>query len=179
MIKKLYEVFEHQADLMAQLAPKERENGYEPPEAPLDLQDRSHQQHFRLMAWFFTEEIVESLMAEDFQLAEELSDVLHFGVELCILAGVTPERVALVSSSETIFRPDLVDVLIFVGRAVNLMKAKPWKSHPQATPEVELQNYLSVALAALLKYIQAQHLDFHQIYFHKNQINKKRIQNQY
>lgn len=178
MIEQLYRIFEHQRDLMERLAPKELENGYLAPTPPLDLQLREHQQHFRLMAWFFTEEVVESLLASDEEHAEELSDVLHFLTELCILADVSPESVAAVLIA-TDSRPDVLDVLIQVGKAANRMKAKPWKSNPQPTDEEAVQRCLRTALAYLWKYIQAEGHDPHEIYFHKNEINKKRIQSGY
>lgn len=178
MITELYRIFEHQRDLMEQLAPKERENGYFPPAPPLDLQLREHQQHFRLMAWFFTEEVVESFLASDEEHAEELSDVLHFLTELCILTGVSPESVAAVVVAMD-SRPDILDVLIQVGKAANCMKAKPWKSNPQPTDEKAVQRCLRTALAYMWKYIQIEGYDPHEIYFHKNEINKKRVQGGY
>ena len=178
MIEQLYRIFEHQRDLMDRIAPKELENGYLAPTPPLDLRLREHQQHFRMMAWFFTEEVVESLLASDEEQAEELSDVLHFLTELCILTEVSPESVVAVLIRSD-FRPDILDVLIQVGKAANLMKAKPWKSNPQPTDEEAVQRSLRVALAYMWKYIQAEGHDPHEIYFHKNEINKKRIQSGY
>ena len=178
MIRQLYDVFEHQRELMDRLAPKERENGYLAPTPPLDMQLREHQQHFRMMAWFFTEEVVESLLASDEEHAEELSDVLHFLTELCILTDVSPESVAAVLIA-TDSRPDILDVLIQVGNAANRMKAKPWKSNPQPTDEEAVQRCLRTALAYMWKYIQNEGYDPHEIYFHKNEINKKRIETGY
>ena len=178
MIRQLYDVFEHQRELMDRLAPKERENGYLAPTPPLDMQLREHQQHFRMMAWFFTEEVVESLLASDEEHAEELSDVLHFLTELCILTDVSPESVAAVLVS-TDSRPDILDVLIQVGNAANRMKAKPWKSNPQPTDEEAVQRSLRTALAYMWKYIQIEGHHPHEIYFHKNEINKKRIETGY
>lgn len=178
MIEQLYRIYEHQRDLMEKIAPKERENGYLAPPPPLDLRLREHQQHFRMMAWFFTEEVVESLLASDEEHAEELSDVLHFLTELCILTDVSPESVAAVLIL-TDFRPDILDVLIQVGRAANRMKAKPWKSNPQPTDEKEVQRCLGTALAYMWKHIQIEGHDPHEIYFHKNEINKKRIETGY
>lgn len=178
MIEQLYRIYEHQRDLMDRLAPKELENGYPVPTPPLDLQLREHQQHFRMMAWFFTEEVVESLLASDEEHAEELSDALHFLTELCILTDVSPESVAAVLIL-TDFRPDILDVLLQVGRAANRMKAKPWKSNPQPTDEEEVQRCLRTALAYMWKHIQIEGHDPHEIYFHKNEINKKRIETGY
>lgn len=178
MIEQLYRIFEHQRDLMDRIAPKELENGYLAPTPPLDLRLREHQQHFRMMAWFFTEEVVESLLASDEEHAEELSDVLHFLTELCILTEVSPESVVAVLIRSD-FRPDILDVLIQVGKAANLMKAKPWKSNPQPTDEEAVQRSLRTALAYMWKYIQIEGHDPHEIYFHKNEINKKRIETGY
>ena len=178
MIRQLYDVFEHQRDLMERIAPKELENGYLAPTPPLDLRLREHQQHFRLMAWFLTEGIVESITADEESFSEEMSDVLHFMVELCILADVSPEAV-LATYTQAPLRPDVLDVLIQVGKAANRMKAKPWKSNPQPTDEEAVQRCLRTALAYLWKYNQIEGYDPSQIYFNKNEINKKRIETGY
>jgi len=178
MIRELYDVFEHQRELMDALAPKEEANGYTPPTPPLDLQDRGHQQHFRMMAWFLTEEVVEAIIAKEDEYPEELSDVLHFMVELCILADVSPEAV-LATHTTLDNHPDLLDVLIQVGKATNMLKAKPWKSNPQPTDEAEFQRTLRYGLAYLLRFLKIYDLDFHRVYFLKNGINKQRLQNGY
>lgn len=178
MIRQLYDVFEHQRDLMERIAPKELENGYLAPTPPLDLRLREHQQHFRLMAWFLTEEIVESITADEESFSEEMSDVLHFMVELCILADVSPEAV-LATYTQAPLRPDVLDVLIQVGGAANLLKAKPWKSNPQPVDEDAFKRYVRTGLAYLLHVMRIHELDFHRIYFNKNEINKKRIQSGY
>ena len=92
--------------------------------------------------------------------------------------ATAPESVAAVLIV-TDSRPDVLDVLIQVGKAANRMKAKPWKSNPQPTDEEAVQRCLRTALAYLWRYIEIEGHDPHRIYFHKNEINKKRTQSGY
>ena len=116
----LNKVFDFQRSLMEKLAPVEQSLGYTPPRIPLDFTQRAHQDWFRLMSWYLVEEISEAVHATPEELPEELADCLHFAVELCILADVTPEDL------QPIFQMDLFDdipaqfQLIDVGRSSSL-----------------------------------------------------------
>ena len=65
-------------------------------ESPVDLSDRFGQAKLRDYAWRMTEELTEASWSLDKKLGwtdfcEELVDALHFLVELCIHAGITPD----------------------------------------------------------------------------------------
>lgn len=97
---KLEAIFERQAKYLKSLAPTYIHNGFlrHASVFPWDLDDRHYQEEFRLLAWRFTEELVEA--AEVYQTIhpanqgkalyrEEVSDALHFLIELCLVSGVS------------------------------------------------------------------------------------------
>src|SRR5215467_11865710 len=94
MPDKLIEIFEHQEAYMHKLLPTYIHNGFgEHASWPWDLNGRKSQEQFRLLAWRYTEEIIEA--GETYygssnheNLKEELADALHFLIELCIASGV-------------------------------------------------------------------------------------------
>ena len=177
------ELFDFQASLMEKLAPVERELGYTPPPIPLDFNQRAHQDWFRLMSWYFTEELVEVITAKPEDRGEELADALHFSIELCILAGVDHERVQS-HSQQDLFEDcpisvSLMSPLITLGRAVNLLKAKHWKRNPQPLDLPDFQSLVSLHLYQLLNYIRTQGFDPKVIYMAKHQKNEERIKTQY
>lgn len=179
----LQKLFDYQAGLMEKLAPVEGELGYTPPPIPLDFTQRGHQDWFRMMSWYFTEEVVETLSAKVEDRPEELADCLHFSIELCILAGVTPERVRqhaqldLYEPTATEF--SLVQSLITLGQAVNLLKAKHWKRNPQPVDLPQFQSLVSLSTYQLLRCILSEQLNPEVIYMAKHQENENRIKSCY
>lgn len=184
MLKKL---FEFQRGLMEKLAPVERELGYSPPPVPLDFRQRQHQDWFRLMSWYLTEEIVETLTSGPEEHSSELADCLHFAIELCILSGLDGEEFSrrfeqaeqLDLFEEAPEEYSLTDVLISLGLAVNLLKAKHWKRNPQDTDIPELQSHLFSMLYRLICVIRSEGYCYHDIYMDKHKVNEKRIETNY
>lgn len=179
----MHKIFAYQQSLMDKLAPVEISLGYTPPQVPLDFTQRQHQDWFRLMSWYLTEELVEALTATPEEKAEELADCLHFATELCILAGATPDDVEFHSRvdeyADAPWQYTLEDVLIALGMANNLLKAKHWKKNPQPTNLESFKTYLSGMLYRLVKHIEAQKLSPEDIYFAKHKKNEERIQTNY
>ena len=181
------ELFDFQRSLMDKLAPVERELGYTPPPIPLDFTLRPHQDWFRLMSWYLTEEIVETLTATQQDRPEELADCLHFAIELCILAGINPEdygRREYAAKQLDMFvdhpwQYHLRDVLIDLGRAVNLLKAKHWKRKPQPVNLERFQDHLFNMLFKLVQVIRGDGLKPEEIYMAKHQKNEERIKTKY
>ncbi len=115
--------------------------------------------------------------------AEELADALHFGVELCILAGITADEIKAHSQldmfDEAPWTYQLQDVLVPLGAANNLLKAKHWKRNPQETDPEAFKRHLKEMLHRLLSYIKHHGYCFHTDYFAKHQKNEERIQTGY
>ena len=87
------EIFEKQNELATKFKEIEKLNGYEPLAYPVDLQSRSGQDRMRMFFSFFSEEIAEANSASDDEFPMELSDILHFAVEIALMAGVTPSAI--------------------------------------------------------------------------------------
>lgn len=179
----LTRIFEHQRSLMETLKPVEISLGYPVPPVPLDLNDRAHQQHFRLMAWFLVEELVEAKIGSSDDFPEEMADALHFAVELCILADIKPSTVeSRLAAAMFEFYPTVhtfMDVITYLGRAVNLLKAKPWKKNPQLPGIITVQYHLGFALVTLLQMFYQAGIDPETEYFKKHKINEVRVQEGY
>ena len=152
--------------------PLEQENGYpEPPHPPLDLSLRDHQQRLRMCCWWIVEEWGEYFDAPDHEVASELSDILHFTVEACLLVGIKPEDFDL---NSTITSTDF-SLVVYVIRAAQRLKAKPWKKQYNP-PDLEfIQSQFKQALISLIQLIESDGFDPHSIYFIKNKENKERI----
>lgn len=179
----LQTIFDAQTELMHKYHPIEQALGYNPPEAPVDIQSRTGQDRLRQFAWWITEEVVELEQASPEEAKGEMSDVLHFVVELCILAGVDAE-VHLPSPLLNQFDPmpefvDPYDIILHTGVAINKLKAKPWKQTPKPVDEEAFRASIKEILRATAMLIQQQAWDIEEIYFHKNQINQQRIQTGY
>ena len=179
----LDKVFDFQRSLMEKLAPVEQSLGYTPPSIPLDFTRRDHQDWFRLMSWYLVEEISETISAPAAELPEELADCLHFAVELCILAGVTPDDI------QPIFQMDLfddipeqfelIDVISVLGMAVNKLKGKHWKKQFTPPDMHQFQTLLANVLFRLVKVMWSHNVDPYAEYFKKHQKNETRIESGY
>lgn len=177
---KLTEIFEAQKVLMHKYHDIEVSNGVpDVPIGPLDFNLRDRQMRFRLTTHWMIEECVEAVEADPENLASELSDILHFMTEAAIYAGVTPAHFQFHESRQS---PNLMHLVIILGRATNLMKAKPWKQTLKPWTlqnQTLLERYVREAYEFLLEHISSQGLDAHEIYFQKNEVNHERIQTQY
>ena len=179
----LTKMFEAQHQLALKFAPNERVNGYAPPtEFPLDLALRASQDRLRAFAWYITEEVVEAQSAPSENYIEELSDALHFAIELCLLAGTTPEYISALEANEgyeeLMLPSQLYMVIIHVGLAMNQCKAKPWKLKPK-TPDVDYVRYhLAKAVLTVVSLLRQADIDPEKAYFMKEKINQQRIKDQ-
>lgn len=178
-------IFEHQHQLMHKYHPIEESLGYAPPDPhylPITINSRDGQDRLRQFAWWVTEECVEAMLASPQERAEELSDVLHFLTELCLLAGVQAPLLAdikAVRSMEIASFYTLSDVILHVGRATNLLKMKPWKQSPKQTDPEQYRNHVRQALITLINVMLNYEVDPHEAYFNKHKVNQTRIQEGY
>jgi len=178
-LEALQRLFDAQHQLALKFAPNEIANGYTPPTSfPMDLNKRATQDRLRAFAWHIVEEIVEATVCGDDEFPDELSDILHFTIEICLIAGVPPAQIVQVNEVDMFFdgsSPALLDVIVQVGLALNECKAKPWKLSPRL-PQVGVVHYhLAKALCVLLRHIEAAGLSPESIYFKKAKINEQRI----
>lgn len=191
-------IFKAQTELMHKYHDIEvANNALETDKVPVDIQSREGQARLRRFAWFITEEVVETLEAK-YSIAplqtlhEELSDILHFMTEWAILSGVgpqdLPEKLALGSKEfafltrNSEYTQKASEVVYWVGRAISLLKGKPWKQSYKPTDEAEYQNRVVRAYEALLTLMHHSGIDIDDldpVYFRKNEINQSRIQGGY
>ena len=181
--KMLNKVFDFQRSLMEKLAPVEQSLGYTPPQIPLDFTQRAHQDWFRLMSWYLVEEISEAVHATPEELPEELADCLHFAVELCILADVTPDDIQLILQMDLFddipAQFQLIDVVSILGMAVNKLKGKHWKKQFAPPDMHQFQTLLANMLFRLVTIMWSHNVDPYAEYFKKHELNEVRIQNNY
>ena len=106
---KLAEIYLRQAAYVRSLIPTYRHNGFQlhTKSFPWDLDDRKCQEEFRLLAWRFTEEVIEAeetwsnrQVGAKQHYHEEIADALHFLIELCLASGVMEDE--LVSGIATV-----------------------------------------------------------------------------
>ena len=176
-MKSLAPLFEAQAALMEKIGHIERATGYYPPLAPLDFTQRSHHDHFRSMAGYLQEELVEALNAqsnEDYR--AEVSDCLHFAIELCLLVGCTP---LLSNPGGDDFLGPLDKASIPLWTGINLLKAKPWKQKWEPPNIHALRGYVDETLAIILGVISDLGEDPFEIYHIKNKVNHQRMDTGY
>ena len=179
----LQKIFDAQTELMHKYHPIEEALGYHPPHAPVDIQSRTGQDRLRQFAWWITEEVVELETADPDEIMGEMSDVLHFVVELCILSGVDA-TVSIPSKLLNQFEPmpeivDPYDIILTVGEAINKLKAKPWKQTPKPVDEDLFRSAIKEALRITCQLIDQQGWDIEELYFMKNAVNQTRIQTGY
>ena len=181
-LEQLREVFQKQQDLAAKFSEVEKLNGYEPLSYPVDIQSRAGQDRLRLFYAFLTEEISEAAIAPDEEFSEEMSDILHFAVEMALMAGVKPEEVhahAVMEQFEEAPEVDMMHVIIAMGQAMNQLKAKPWKREPKPADPQLVKFHISLAVHNLLLCFGYFNLDPYELYFKKHQVNQERIDTGY
>lgn len=201
MDRVIIEIFNRQLTLTMQYKEVERANGFNVPDMPLHVDDRHHQLYLKELAWRVTEELGEAWEAfvdchfEHY--FEELSDALHFMVELCLYAGIDPNHTpnidALVELTEPVgdlrsgdaYRElisSMVDVIGTLGMSMNCLKNKPWKSSHMLTDQNKFRSLVTLTFTRLLKLMAKSGLDGGEIwavYYKKNAVNKFRIRSRY
>lgn len=160
---RLAEIFNRQAQFVESLHPIHLANDMWAGPYPLLLDSRRDQEHFRLLAWRCTEELIEAVECHyecvdmetyDGKFKEEMADALHFLIELCLAMGITEGE--LVSGYEdTILNPG-VDQLGYcfwqcgkaaegtiperignvgykLGLAMHQLRQRPWRTDNRPT----------------------------------------------
>jgi len=146
-------IFKMQKELMVKYDGIERDNGFQVPEPPYNLDDSKVQARIKDMFWRATEELSEALetLPPLFQLSkwtefwntetsirhffEELSDALHFLVEASIIANfqelnILFNKLPVIKTSLGDTQPvekHMAQVIFKMGSAANVFKNKPWK----------------------------------------------------
>lgn len=213
---RLVNIFNAQRQLMIKYDPIEAQNGaLFTAEVPVDIQSREGQMRLKDFFWRITEELGEVFDASVMhgptsgEVAEELSDVLHFFAETFILAGADPLVVATQAMADQV-RPipllgDTLDVLLsiadpeqasprvtlaphlwkivaYLAMASNMLKARPWKQTYVQTDTVAFTNQLVYAFLELLLILKMLGFDgngIEQLYFNKNAKNHNRVKENY
>jgi len=185
MSLQLSEIFHHQHELAKKYNPLEVKLGFYAPERlPMPINTYMAQDRLRMFYAYICEEVAEVALAEtpgDF--AEELSDVLHFVAEFCLICGLPPESIEklyLARSQLDMFdtdpnAPSLGEFQLLMGKAMNQLKYKRWKLSPRDTNLVKFYDAVMLAVVELLNYIKFNGLDPHTIYMSKHKKNEDRI----
>lgn len=181
-LHQLREIFEHQTDLARKFHPIEFANGYTPPTWPVNINSRHGQDRLRQFAWWIAEEFVEFSVAGHSEKPEELADMLHFQVEICLNCGYTADDIwihqvnrSMDSIPETPIN-HAWEAFIGLGKAVNLLKKKPWKSTPSETDLPMFKHLLTKSLHSLLLGFNQLGYNAHDLYFDKKKKNEQRIE---
>lgn len=206
MKDRLQEIFDKQAWYLRTLAPIYRANGFEVKNYwPYHLDSREGQEQFRLLAWRVTEEVYEALdewnkgiNTDPSKYREEVSDILHFLVELALCCGVTTVEFATGGDAALITHEDYLGASfnrvrlyrgrmeghdawgLFVARLAGLMmqfRQRPWRTDDRKTDFEAVKfhfglTWLSFCTACDSTGIGAATLYSH--YFAKNIINEER-----
>jgi hypothetical protein len=203
---RLVQIFEAQAELMQRFLLIEADGGFAiPSRIPINPHDPHDQVRAKELAWRVTEEIGEarSILVEKGdhtnEFREEMSDALHFLVELYIVVGVETSEWPCRSSDrldelfmmaerdmfnleQTKRRPPTVEeqlalVVWDLADAMHELKNRPWKRSRVATNTIAYRNKLrnamdSFILACFLSGITP--VTLHTLYFRKHEINRQR-----
>lgn len=212
----LKDIFDRQTELMHKYHPIEKANGLLLAEdIPLNLHDRMAQYRIKDMAWRVTEEMAEATGAlEDHpdlvdHFHEELSDAMHFLVELFISVGIDSTSFAACESSgdrltgsyaEAVYdnkartkydftvgdvdqiRIHSWKVIHELGQGMNCLKNKPWKQSHMLTDVPKFRSYMVRAFYAFLRLCAVSGMsdkDVYGMYTRKNQVNQFRQRSKY
>ena len=169
----------------------------------MDLHSPVHQRILKDHAWRVAEELAEAseayvLESHMSHFCEEVADALHFLIELTIFSGMGPtdlidanpptdllsclylqaERLNRATTHADYFNP----IYMNLGRTMNCLKNKPWKTSHMLTDIMRYRQCLrdtwqAFICAAQEHEITAQKL--YSLYFKKNQVNQFRIRSDY
>lgn len=194
MTDRLTSIFHAQMKLLVQFHLIERNNGFRIQSmVPADLDDKHDQLRIKELAWRVTEEIAEAIQELDSggpKYHEEISDVIHFLVELMIVSGLTPESDPEFTLEQAYLKADrdppiertLVEcwfnVVVQLGLSMNQLKNRPWKEKHRPTDRSLFYRHLQSAFYQLVFVCRESDVktpdQFHQLYFRKNAINQQR-----
>lgn len=204
-IQSLGDIFSHQEELFCKY--KEIE-GMDFPGKIVNVHTAGGQKWLKDFLWRTTEELSESFEAgienEDVvHQIEELADALHFFVEFCIIAGVTPDELrpvgdvvkemADVLEKNIIVNPQDIywATTYHLGLIGNTLKNKPWKKTQMKTDLAEFKKHTINAYEALISCFVIVHWnndvedtevitqEIYNFYFKKNAVNQFRQKSNY
>lgn len=217
----LSEIFQRQAQFVKSLEPIYSRNAFflhcEPMPWPID--DKHFQEEFRLLAWRCTEEVVEAVdvfyqtdsltwgaevAREKFN--EEVSDALHFFVELCLALGITEGEILHGREGvEPVYESPLFDFFGVVsqnatwlsggetipqgwayfihklGRAMYILRQRPWRTDNRITDRATLVHRMHEAFRVFVRACIISGIsdsDLYNAYFAKGKINDQRTAEQ-
>lgn len=189
MSLNLAEIFHHQHELAKKYNPLESRLGFYAPERlPMPINTYMAQDRLRMFYAYICEEVAEVALAETPQeFSEELSDVLHFVAEFCLICGLPPEPIETLYQThaqmdmfdEVPIEPSLQSFQLLMGKAMNQLKYKRWKLSPKDTDLVKFYDATMCAVVELLSFIKFHRLDPHTIYMSKHKKNEDRIASGY
>lgn len=110
---------------------------------------------------------------------EEVTDALHFFVELAIIAGFKASDFTI---SQIPRKVNSYDVIYQLGLAMNTLKNKKWKQSQMLTDVPKFTTYIEATFENLIHLFYCQGLandDIYQMYFKKNAVNNFRIKSKY
>lgn len=205
-VKSLADIFEHQRELFWKY--KDLENMTWSGET-VNVHTSAGQIALKDFLWRVTEELGESFEAsveheDTVHQIEELADALHFFVEFCIIAGVTPDELPsidecvkttskILGSGTFSFDPSdfywsTTYHLALIG---NTLKNKPWKKTQMKTDLSEFKRHTVNAYSALISCFVLVHWnsdvedpeiitqEIYNFYFKKNAVNQFRQRSNY
>lgn len=187
----LADIFDKQRKLAHKYHPIEKKNGFwVGDKLEINLDDSKGQARVKDFSWRITEELMESLEAANAQdythTIEELSDALHFMVELCIICDMPPYRFSFYFSEsmpKVTLNEGMLDVIYHLGLACNCLKNKPWKQTQMLTDVVKFKSYIAKAFDSLLECFRLAGIkdeeEVYDLYFKKNKVNQFRQQSNY
>ena len=201
---RLETIFDVHRETTSKYAEVERENGMVWCfDCPVDIDDPRGQAHLKDFAWRFTEELTEVVTAFESgpvfsSWREELADALHFLVELAILADigaedVVPGKIKLpFDSTEVVDKLDVLfmscyfeyftpftQTVVELGRAMNLLKNRPWKQSRQKTDEVKFRRSIFRVFkeyGSLCRSMGASADDIFAAFMNKSRVHDSRIE---
>jgi hypothetical protein len=204
MKDRLAEIFERQASYVWSLGNIERSNDLWPGIYPLRLEGRKAQEHFRLLAWRFTEEILEAVAAPKETYVEEVADAFHFLIELALATDVNESALLsgvrhVVAVAELDFLTEVFqqeeralrdrkgrwvswwDVIQMLGTAMQLLKQRPWRTDFRPTAEKDWVLALSLVFRRFIQGCISEGITadiLYDAYFSKAKINDARTTEQ-
>jgi len=198
MTDRLAEIFDHQVILMHRFDKIERAHGFQIPEAPIDMQSFEGQARIRVMAGRVIEEVGEvqtelgKAQPHIQDIHNEMADVLHFLVELCIVSGITP--LSLVNPSDMLGRlfsstPRRGSAIAGAGYflsqmvwemtdALHELKNKPWKQVGRSSNVKGFADHIRAVFSNFIEactYLGMTDDLLHRCYFKKASVNSTRI----
>jgi len=166
------------------------------PSYPFDINDKTSQVWIKDFLWRITEEMGEAYMEYLFnntnEMLEELSDMLHFYLELMILVGVevsdslslcmTKAQDQLKESGGVTFERAVLEAIQRITMTGNLLKNKPWKQKMVKTNIATFKSHVIIGFYATLGLFVAAGCiptEVYSLYMSKHQINKERQETGY